>query len=786
MLISVRTHLFLTAAPCVLAAFSGMATASAQTTANAKASATPAPEDVQNSGQIEDIVVTAQRTEQRLQDVPISITALSSNDLKRSGTDDITRLNQNVPGFNFGRSGLEARPAIRGVRTENVGGNGDPTIGFYVDDIYQSRAAQAGQPFVDVARVEVARGPQGTLFGRNVFGGAVSVVNALPGKDFELGGDVTVGNYSRVAVTGYVSVPLGDTFGIRLAGVRETRDGYVKNIVVPGNDLYSKDTSYIRGTAQWTPAPNLDIILRGSYWQEGGTGGQAFGYKPQGGFVNPNATQAQFDATGGRDLGGVLVPNLNFFSKASGQRDGIADFQGQDLGVTVDSSPYTWQGQLRSFAKLKQTSVSGQIKYSTDSFFIRSITGYQDFNYVANSGEVAGPTAAESRQIRGSKATSQELQIGGVETKPFQWIAGLYYLDDKVFDEFGSFRTNINDGVAGSRGPFTAKVISKAAYGQASYFVIPQVRVTGGIRYTEDKKTFDVTNYRIVAGVDQVNNSFKLNGTFRRTTYRGGVDLFATPDNMIYGSISTGFRSGGFNGGAGTNPLIPATFDPETVTAFEIGAKNRFAGGKYQLNLAIYRNNFNDLQVQNQFIVGPIGGQTTLSAIRNAGKAYSQGLEIEAVARPVPALTLNATAAFSKAIYTNYITGAPPNYPAAPAGFSLAGKRVPFTPKAKFTLGARYDIDLGGSGVLTPSANAVISSSYYNTDYNTLLDIQKAYAKVDLRLGWRSTDDRYGVDLFVENVGDIAVKNRGVFGSQGLNASYETPRFYGVKLSFHR
>jgi len=746
----------------------------AQTTANA-------PADESDTG-VGEIVVTAQRTEQRLQDVPISISAFSAEDLKRTGTEDITRLNQTTPGFSFGRSGLEARPAIRGVRTENVAGNGDPTIGFYVDDVYQSRAAQAGQPFVDVARVEVLRGPQGTLFGRNVFGGAVSVVSALPSKEFDFGGDVTVGNYGRVGVTGFVSIPLSDTFGIRVAGVRETRDGYVRNIVVPGNDLYSRDTKFVRGTALWTPTDGLEVIVRGSYWEEGGTGGQAFGYKPQGGFVNPNDTQANYDARGGRDLTGILVPNLNFFSLASGQRDGIADFQGRDLGVTVNPDPYVWQGQLRSFAKLEQTAISAQIKYSTDAIFVRSITSFQDFSYVANSGEVAGPTAAESRQIRGSKATSQELQVGGVDTKPFQWIVGLYYLNDEVFDEFGSFRTNINDGIAGSRGPFTAKVISKAAYAQASYYVLPQLRLTGGIRYTEDKKTFDVTNYRIVAGVDVVNNTFKLAGTFKKTTWRAGVDFFATDDNLIYANVSTGFRSGGFNGGAGTNPLIPATFAPETVTAYEIGSKNRFLDGKIQLNLALYRNDFSDLQVQNQFVVG----LTTLSAIRNAGRAFAEGIEIDLQARPTPALTLNATANFVNAKYTDYITGAPPNYPAAPAGFSLAGKRIPFNPKSKFTFGARYDIDLGGSGTITPSANAIVSSSYYNTDYNTVLDIQRAYAKFDARLAWRSTDDRYGIDLFVENIGDIAVKNRGVFGSQGLNASYETPRFYGVKLSIRR
>jgi len=758
----------------VLASLGVATPAFAQATADAPAAA--------DSGGVGEIVVTAQRTEQRLQDVPISISAFSGEDLKRTGTDDITRLNQNTPGFSFGRSGLEARPAIRGVRTENVAGNGDPTIGFYVDDIYQSRPAQAGQPFIDVARVEVLRGPQGTLFGRNVFGGAVSVVSALPAKDFDFGGDIVVGNYGRVGVTGFVSVPLTDTFAIRIAGTRETRDGYVKNIVVKDNDLYSKDTKFVRGTALWTPTDGLEIIVRASYWTEGGTGGQAFGYKPQGGFVNPNATQAQFDATGGRDLTGTLVRNLNFFSLASGQRDGIADFQGRDLGVTVNPDPYVWQGQLRSFADLEQTAVSGQIKYSTDAFFVRSISSYQDFSYNANAGEVAGPTAAESRQQRGSQATSQELQVGGVDTNPFQWILGLYYLNDEVFDEFGSFRTNINDGIAGSRGPFTAKVISKAAYAQASSYVLPQLRLTGGIRYTEDKKTFDVTNFRIVAGVDVVNNSFKLAGKFKKTTWRAGLDYFVTSDNMLYGNVSTGFRSGGFNGGAGTNPLIPATFAPETVTAYEIGSKNRFLNGALQLNLAAYRNDFRDLQVQNQFVVGA----TTLSAIRNAGKAYSQGIEIDLQARPTPELTLNATANFVKTRYTDYITGAPPNYPAAPAGFSLAGKQIPFNPKSKFTFGGRYDIDLGGSGTLTPSANAIVSSSYYNTDYNTVLDIQKAYAKFDARLAWRSTDDRYGIDLFVENIGDIAVKNRGVFGSQGLNASYETPRFYGIKLSVRR
>jgi iron complex outermembrane recepter protein len=735
---------------------------------------------------VEEVVVTAQRREERLQEVPISITAFSAAELRRNDTNDISRLDKFTPGFNFGRSGLEARPAMRGVRTENLAGNGDPTIGFYVDDIYQSRAVQAGQPFVDAKRVEVTRGPQGTLFGRNTFGGAVSVTTGTPTAEFDYGGEAVLGNYARQGFQGFVNIPVSDTFGIRIAGALETRDGYVKNIVVPGNDLYSKDSQFIRATAKWTPSDSLDIVVRASYWTEGGSGGQAFGYKPQGGFVDANSTQARFDAAGGRDLTGTLVRNLNFFNATGGQRDGIPDFQGRDLGVTVDPRPYVWQGVLPSFADLEQTSVSGQIKWSNDTIFIRSITGYQDFTYAANSGEIAGPTAAESRQLRGSEALSQELQLGSVDTKPLQWIVGLFYLKDDVFDEFGSFRTNINDGINGSRGPFTNTVESVAVYGQASYYVTPKLRLTGGARWTQDDKKFDVTNFRIVRGVDEVNNSFKLAGTFEATTWRLGADYFLTTKNMVYSSVSTGFRSGGFNGGAGTNPLIPATFDPETVTAYEIGTKNQFAGGRFQINAAAYYNDFKDLQVQNQFLVPP-ANLTTLSAIRNAGEAYAEGIEIELVARPIPQLTINATANFTNTEYTKYITGAPPNYLQPPLNqISLAGKKIPYTPEQKFTIGARYDIDLGGNGTLTPSFNAILSGEYYNTDFNTELDIQKAYAKFDARLAWLNESETLGIDVFVENANNVAVKNRGVFGGQGLNASYETPRFTGIRFKINK
>lgn len=724
---------------------------------------------------IDDIVVTAQRREERLQDVPIAISAFSATDLKRRGVDDLGRLNQDTPGFNFGKSGFDARPAIRGVRTENVAGNGDPTIGFYVDDVYQSRSVQAGQPFVDVERVEVTRGPQGTLFGRNTFGGAISVVTAVPGDKLEYGAETTVGNYSRVQAQAFVSVPLGPTFGLRLAGSRETRDGFVKNIALPGNDLYDRDSSFVRATARWTPTPQLEVVVRGNYWNEGGTGGQAFGYKPAG--ILYDITNMRRSLTTG-----TYVPFVNSFPL-----DGIPDINGVDIGTRVDPNPYVTQTQLPSQADLNQYAGSAQVRWSNEALFLRSITSYQQFDYFSNAGDVVGASATASIQNRSSDAFSQEFQIGGATTKPLQWIVGLFYFNDKVVDEFRSQRTNINDGFNGSAFPNTATVDSYAVYAQGSYFLGEQFRLTAGGRYTIDDKGFASRGITIVKGVDTLtpNSTFSGSQTFRKFTWRLGADYFVAPENMLYSSVSTGFRSGGFNSSAFTNVLIPFSFAPETVTAYEVGSKNRFAQDTLQLNVSAYYNAFRGLQIQNGFLSGT--PPVLLSAIRNAGKAYATGVEVEAVAKPVRELTLNATAAIVRTRYQNYETTRPGGYAVPPgesAIISLAGNQIPYTPEYKFTAGARYDLETAGSGTFTPSVNAVFSGRYFNTDYNTVIDVQKAFTKVDLRLAWRSGSEQFGVDFFVNNVGNVAVANRGVFGSQGLNKSFEEPRFYGVRLSF--
>lgn len=765
--------------------------------------AEPASEAQGNEDGVKDIVVTAQRREERLQNVPIAITAFTQDDLTRNDVRDISRLAQFTPGFNFGQSGFDTRPAIRGARTDSVDGNGDPSIGFFIDDIYQTLSVQASAPIVDVARLEVARGPQGTLFGRNTFGGAVSISNALPSADLEAGFDFTYGNYDRVKATGFASIPVSDTFGIRLAGSKEKRDGYVKNVnpLAIGNDLYDRDSDYLRATARWAPTDSLEVILRGTYWQEGGTGAGAFGYKQGGVIVNPAVTAVTATQRGGRGL----LTGTPFFFFTGSPRDGIADINGIDIGRPDSADPYTWQSEFRPKARLKQLSTSGQVRWSNDDIFIRSITGIQDFKYNSNTGEAIGAPSTEYVGIRNAETFSQELQVGSIEDKPLQWLLGAYYLNDKYFDSF-----LINDPGYFYQSGQTINTKSYAAYGQLSYYINDIFRLTAGGRYTVDKRNFQFdevyldtvafpqpftsqADYRSFNCPRQVNGQPSLNvfcfpatfpakGTFKKFTWRLGAEAFLTQSNLLYASVSTGFRSGGFNGASLNNANLPPAFSPETITAYEIGSKNRFADGKVQLNLSAYYNDFKNLQLQNQFSIP--NSTISASGVLNAGAARAYGVEIEAIVRPVPALTLNATAALVNARFTDYrFVGRPSTfYPIQ--NIDLSGNSLGHTPDAKFTGGITYDIAVPGFGTITPRVSFVYSSKFYNTDYNTPIDVQPAYGTIDAALGWKSEDERFSLEAFVNNLTDKAVLNYGAFGSQTLITSYEPPRFYGIRFSF--
>lgn len=718
---------------------------------------------------VEEIVVTAQRRAENLQDVPVAVTALSSETLRDNDIRDLSRVEVLTPGFTFGKSGSDARPAIRGVRTENVGVSGDPSIGYFSDNVYRSRASQANEPFVDVARVEIQRGPQGTLYGRNTFGGNIAISSNAPTEEFAAGSSLTLGSFNRVAVDGYVNLPISDMLQLRIAALRETMDGYVQG-VSDDLDIFDRDTSYARVGVRFAPTPQLEAVLRYSRWIEQGTGGAAFGYRVGGIFVNP--------ATGNFDINGQP-----FLLRYDLPRTGRPLIE----GIPINPDPLFYGGDTRLVQDLEQNAWSANVSYDFGPIIFSSITGYIDYQVFRNADNDfslrAGNVDGQEDKL---ESFSQEFQLASNGDGPLDWIVGYFYFNEDVTASFfSSCPTLARDTVGCAFAAGLPETTSNAVFGQASWWAIPdRLRVTGGVRYTEDEKVIRRANARTDANqrltsVTPTGQEFDF--TFSETTWRVNAEYHLDDDRMLYATASTGFRSGGFNAGFFTNPALPGAFGPETVTAYEVGSKNRFWGDRLQLNLSAYRNNFQDLQVQNQFLIVTPTGTTTTSVILNAAEAHSHGLELEVQAVPMDNLNVAFSATLMEAQYDDYRNvPAPANY----TGFlDYSGNDVPYSPSLKLTGQVGYDFVLGSGAVVTPQVTVLYSDEYYLTDTNTVLDLQDAFAKVDLRVSWVDASRRYRFDVFANNVGDEVTLNRATFGSRGLNQSYDAPRMYGIRLS---
>ena len=844
---------------------------------NAASPGTTGAEVTPDTG-IPEIVVTAQRREENLQRVPISVSAFGAKEIRNKGLTDLSRLEGLVPGFTFGRSGVDARPAIRGVRTESVDVNADTTIGFFIDGIYQSRSSQATLGFVDLERVEVQRGPQGTLYGRNTFGGNISIITAQPKLNKFLGGaDLTLGDNSQRRVTGFVNAPLGSIAALRLAVGYEKSSGYVKNDNPSGNNLFDDDNRYARASLLIKPNDRLTAVFKIDHARRGGAGGSAFGYKLVGSYFYVPTNAQLFNAT------------PVFLNTRGGNRDGIVDAPLTiDAGVPIyqQGNPYRIDNDYRATLKLRNTGLTANIAYDLGPVTLKSITGYTDFKTTRTQDtDFSANQIGADYQFTSAKTFSQEVQLVSGKNQRLEYVVGAYYFADKlngtfINQQFPQIIRNVTPNILrpaanGFYQEFRAKTKSLAGYAQASYALTDQLKATAGVRYTRDRKDFQFANANsvlpLVRGIPQTNaitfgtgnipgSAFGSEGaptnctyvtlpapqpgfqclaantaiftgatfdtaTFKKLTYRLGLDFQVTPANLLYASVATGFTSGGFNGSQAAAALGRSTFQPQLVTAFEVGSKNRFFDRTVQLNLAAFYNRYSSLQEQRQVPVG----NTTLSIIENSGKARSYGAELEAIWKPVNPLTLTASVAYLNARYTKYdqvaapfgtsilipdpgapatvvngVTIAPAGQrrifavgyncglipgtggsgqPAAAYGCDLSGNRIAHSPEFSGAVSAQYDIDLGRAGTLSPYAQLNFSSSFYGQPINSILDRQQGFAKLDLRLTW-DYNETYSVQAFVTNVTNKATATRFVYGGGGgLQASYAPPRLWGVRGS---
>jgi iron complex outermembrane receptor protein len=559
--------------------------------------------------------------------------------------------------------------------------------------------------------------------------------------------------------------------------------------------------------------------------------------------------------------------------------------------IFAAGDPYTIDTDQKTILDLENKAWTANLAYDFGSVTLKSITGYTDFGAIRTSDTdfSANQIGVDFQDTR-AKTFSQELQLLSSDTgSALTYVLGAYYFKDKltgifINEQYPRIIRNVtpNLNLAANGGGFydqqKAETESYAAYAQASYAITEQLKFTAGIRHTSDKKDFAFANANAIlptAGTPPVpqgtaitlrtgpipdsafgvqggttnctytsfppprsgfqclaSNTTILTGAtydtkkFNKTTWRAGLDYQLSDDNLMYASVSTGFRSGGFNSGQGPAALQP-TFNPETVIAYEIGSKNRFADNTIQINLAAFYNNYKGLQEQRQVPVGA----TTLSIIENSGKARSYGAEAELIWQPVDALQIGGTFAYLNAKYTEYrdvpapfgttivvadataltptivngVTIAPagqrrlfaPGYncglvagtggagqPAAAYGCDISGNRIPYSPEFTGAVYASYEIDLGSAGTLTPYASINFSSSFFGQPFNSILEKQAAFNKIDLRLTW-DYNENVSIQGFVTNLTDKVTSTRFVWGGGGaMQASYAPPRLWGARASF--
>ncbi len=548
---------------------------------------------------IEEIVVTAEKRSESIQDVPLAVTAISGDQVVALGITDAFRLEAMAPGLNLGLSGNDPRPTLRGARTQQVEAN-DVAVAFYTDGLYRPRHGQALASFVDVERVEVLRGPQGTLFGRNSFGGLIHIISKKPDfAESAYGGAVTIGDYSRVKGEGYLNMPMSDTAAFRLSAMREVRDPYVENSFIgDAGGLKDADTTYVRGQLAFEPSETWDVNLRLEYWRDDSNGNGAFGYKAVGVPVNL-ATGLTNGVTGEmRQRIGRSDECVGTCGRAGAGFDFVAT-PGLDTAQPTIADPYTIADDTVKIRGLEETTFAADANFGLSFADLKVTLAYMDYTELRwDDCDLSTYAAIECGNDIASETTMQEFQLTSNSDGNLEWVAGLFFLQEELENAFlwRDLATLVNNvpvsppdlnAYASWANQIRVDTSSAAIYGQATYSFTDTVRGIAGVRYTDDERDWQifgqdpndlsVLNFNVLEVPDGT-------GSWDRVTWKIGVEMDVNDSSMAYATASTGFLAGNQQGAFnGTN-----FYDEQLVTAFEIGSKNLLMDGRMLVSASLY------------------------------------------------------------------------------------------------------------------------------------------------------------------------------------------------------
>ena len=698
---------------------------------------------------MDEIVVTATKREESLQDVAIAVTALGSEQLRNEAITDLSQIAAQIPSFTFqSQNSMESEMFIRGVGSVRLNGaTSDPSIGTFFNEIYIGRRGSATPPIFDLARVEVLRGPQGTLFGKNIVGGAINLISASPTDDFGAGGSFSYGNYNSTIAEGYITGPLTDTISARLALFRETHDGYATN-VVNGQELEDKDSTAGRLSLAWDPTSNISVSLIADYSRDFGGGPSRHAVD------DPN------------------VPGLSFISPNI------------PADVRTNSSPYL------QYADRETGGLTGRVSWDMGGVSLTYLAGYRyglgDGRWTqAGAGSPPSITDSTLTQHEMYQGVTQELRLSSDADQPFRWIAGLYYLDE--YTKRSSRNTAISflpGGPGGTRDSLDgdnlflgyADATSYAAFGEIEYDLTPRLTISVGGRYTVDQK--DLNSQAIIYSFGPAGDilspaplqspyNITVSEEWSRFTPRVALEWRATDDMLLYASYASGYKGGGWQGATANAIAAGTAYDPESASTYELGFKADWFNNRLRTNIALFHTDFTDLQVE------LLDDVNLTLVVANAADAVIQGVEFEVRGMPTDWLTVFASGSLLNAEYKDYIDPL--------RGIDYSGNQIQRTPDYQYAVGA----DVRHS--LSPELDLVGGVSYTYQDQMFWgpdnLGREDGYGLLNARIGIADPDGDWTVSLWTKNLTNELYRTSIIPFAGDEVSLFGAPQTFGIRFT---
>jgi iron complex outermembrane receptor protein len=682
----------------------------------------PAAVLAQESGdvQLEEVVVTAERTVSTVQRTPIAITAIGGEELVRQGVRDAQDLSGKVPNVNIANNVGTMTVTIRGVGTSYDNQSAEPAVNVNVDGVYFARAASAAGAMFDIERIEALRGPQGTLYGRNSTGGSLNIITKKPTQKFEGQVEADLGNYDSRRFFGMFNLPvIEDKLALRLAFQTNKRDGYTDN--APATDYNDADDIALRVHALFTPSEKWSVLVSADYGHYGGVGPNHITSQD----ISTNKFKSPMDTDGRRNTP-IWGASVQFNADV-----GLADM--------------TYIAAYRSFRR-------DQI---FDNDYINTPATTRD-NYAVYNWE----NSNWSHELRfASKPTNERLK----------WVAGAFYYSEKNNFQYTTYNSSATTNSSCFCNHDTGGK-SYALFGQATYKLTETLGLTGGLRYTRDTK---FENGRTIitptTGAQTIiTNTADLK--WDNVSGKVGVEWQVAPASLLYGSVSNGYKSGGYYDG------LNSTYKPEKLTAFEIGSKNRFFDSRLQINIAAFYYDYKDFQAVYVATLPVINAR--VAATGNAKKARSKGVEVEGTYLLTQDDRFEFSVSRLEARFIDFLLNSVP-----PQNFSNSD--MPRSPDWSLSAGYTHTWRLGNGARISARARSYYQTGTWLTFQHLNGSYQKEYTRTDADLTYDSADGRWYGSAYIRNIENAVVGGNAVAGAAGsafAALDLLPPRVYGLRV----